>query len=157
MATHTLTVTIDPATLSAKLKDPDLEALGLASPAVAEILCTELSLHLVARVKLADRPNAPGKVVVLPFEFKGDELRVREPTSAPTLAEFTGGEVVASFGVVKIEYGPEGYSGELPEPMTDLEAAIDEDRDDDDDDCQGHPAGPFDPMGETVYCDGSCR
>jgi hypothetical protein len=22
--------------------------------------------------------------------------------------------------------------------------------------CQGHPAGPFDPMGETVYCDGSC-
>lgn len=24
------------------------------------------------------------------------------------------------------------------------------------DECQGHPAGPFDPMGETVYCDGSC-
>lgn len=24
-------------------------------------------------------------------------------------------------------------------------------------DCQGHPAGPFDPMGETSYCDGSCR
>jgi hypothetical protein len=23
--------------------------------------------------------------------------------------------------------------------------------------CEGHPAGPFDPMGETVYCDGSCR
>lgn len=23
--------------------------------------------------------------------------------------------------------------------------------------CQGHPAGPGDPMGETVYCDGSCR
>lgn len=23
--------------------------------------------------------------------------------------------------------------------------------------CQGHPAGPFDPMGVTVYCDGSCR
>lgn len=23
--------------------------------------------------------------------------------------------------------------------------------------CQGHPAGPFDPMGQTVYCDGSCR
>lgn len=22
--------------------------------------------------------------------------------------------------------------------------------------CEGHPAGPFDPMGETVYCDGSC-
>ncbi len=22
--------------------------------------------------------------------------------------------------------------------------------------CFGHPAGPFDPMGETVYCDGSC-
>lgn len=22
--------------------------------------------------------------------------------------------------------------------------------------CPGHPAGPFDPMGETVYCDGSC-
>lgn len=24
------------------------------------------------------------------------------------------------------------------------------------DDCKGHPAGPNDPMGETVYCDGSC-
>lgn len=23
--------------------------------------------------------------------------------------------------------------------------------------CDGHPAGPDDPMGETVYCDGSCR
>lgn len=23
--------------------------------------------------------------------------------------------------------------------------------------CQGHPASPFDPMGQTVYCDGSCR
>lgn len=22
--------------------------------------------------------------------------------------------------------------------------------------CAGHPAGPFDPMGQTVYCDGSC-
>lgn len=25
------------------------------------------------------------------------------------------------------------------------------------DECEGHPAGPFDPMGVTVYCDGSCR
>lgn len=23
--------------------------------------------------------------------------------------------------------------------------------------CRGHPAGTSDPMGETVYCDGSCR
>lgn len=23
--------------------------------------------------------------------------------------------------------------------------------------CQGHPAGEFDLMGQTVYCDGSCR
>lgn len=23
--------------------------------------------------------------------------------------------------------------------------------------CEGHPAGEFDPMGQTVYCDGSCR
>lgn len=22
--------------------------------------------------------------------------------------------------------------------------------------CRGHPVGPYDPMGETVYCDGSC-
>jgi hypothetical protein len=29
--------------------------------------------------------------------------------------------------------------------------------DDDESECQGHPAGPYDPMGETVYCDGSCR
>jgi len=24
-------------------------------------------------------------------------------------------------------------------------------------DCQGHPAGPFDPMGATMFCDGSCE
>jgi hypothetical protein len=23
--------------------------------------------------------------------------------------------------------------------------------------CEGHPAGPFDPMGETAYCDGRCN
>jgi len=23
--------------------------------------------------------------------------------------------------------------------------------------CDGHPAGPSDPMGQTVYCDGSCK
>lgn len=23
--------------------------------------------------------------------------------------------------------------------------------------CDGHPAGEFDPMGRTVYCDGSCK
>lgn len=23
--------------------------------------------------------------------------------------------------------------------------------------CEGHPPGPLDPMGVTVYCDGSCR
>lgn len=23
--------------------------------------------------------------------------------------------------------------------------------------CDGHPAGAFDPMGMTVYCDGSCK
>ena len=28
---------------------------------------------------------------------------------------------------------------------------------DEDDECEGHPTGPFDPMGVTVYCDGSCR
>jgi hypothetical protein len=28
---------------------------------------------------------------------------------------------------------------------------------DDDDGCPGHPAGPSDPMGQTVYCDGSCQ
>ena len=28
---------------------------------------------------------------------------------------------------------------------------------DDEDECEGHPSGPFDPMGTTVYCDGSCR
>ena len=25
------------------------------------------------------------------------------------------------------------------------------------DECEGHPAGPNDPMGQTVYCDGSCQ
>jgi hypothetical protein len=28
---------------------------------------------------------------------------------------------------------------------------------DDDAQCPGHPAGPFDPMGQTVYCDGTCQ
>lgn len=37
-----------------------------------------------------------------------------------------------------------------------FKAATDDD-DDDDDECRGHPAGPFDPMGQTVHCDGSCR
>jgi hypothetical protein len=23
--------------------------------------------------------------------------------------------------------------------------------------CDGHPAGPHDPMGQTVFCDGSCK
>lgn len=23
--------------------------------------------------------------------------------------------------------------------------------------CQGHPAGPNDPMGETTFCDGKCK
>lgn len=23
--------------------------------------------------------------------------------------------------------------------------------------CEGHPAGPYDHMGQTTYCDGSCR
>lgn len=31
----------------------------------------------------------------------------------------------------------------------------DEDWDDDDDECQGHADGPV--MGETFYCDGTCR
>lgn len=35
-------------------------------------------------------------------------------------------------------------------------APIEESGDDEDEKCPGHPAGPFDPMGETAYCDGSC-
>ncbi len=31
------------------------------------------------------------------------------------------------------------------------------DREDRDPECNGHPAGAFDTMVETVYCDGSCR
>jgi hypothetical protein len=34
--------------------------------------------------------------------------------------------------------------------------APDDDTDDWERECEGHPAGPSDPMGETVYCDGSC-
>ncbi len=32
-----------------------------------------------------------------------------------------------------------------------------EDDDYEDEGCEGHPAGPYDQMGVTVYCDGSCR
>lgn len=31
------------------------------------------------------------------------------------------------------------------------------DADDEEEGCEGHPAGPYDPMGQDVYCDGSCR
>lgn len=34
--------------------------------------------------------------------------------------------------------------------------ALDDAEDADEPECEGHPAGPFDPMGETTYCDGSC-
>jgi hypothetical protein len=34
------------------------------------------------------------------------------------------------------------------ELLTEVEAAAKK--------CEGHPAGPFDPNGQTVYCDGSC-
>lgn len=42
---------------------------------------------------------------------------------------------------------------------TDYDESVDsfDPADYDDDACKGHPAGPFDPMGEAVYCDGSCR
>ena len=29
--------------------------------------------------------------------------------------------------------------------------------DEDEGQCPGHPSGPFTPVGQTFYCDGSCR
>lgn len=42
------------------------------------------------------------------------------------------------------------------EPLASRAAPAACDRDDEASECEGHPAGPFGPMGETVYCDGSC-
>jgi hypothetical protein len=48
-------------------------------------------------------------------------------------------------------------SGEtIEEAETAVRREYEEDEDDEDDECGGHPAGPSDPMGVTVYCDGSC-
>lgn len=62
---------------------------------------------------------------------------------------------------------PPGRTREDPHPervqaareMQVAEQAADEEaeRVADETECQGHPPGPFDPMGETVFCDGSCR
>lgn len=58
---------------------------------------------------------------------------------------------------------PPGRTREEPHPervqaVRDEQAADEEaERVADETECQGHPAGPFDPMGETVFCDGSCR
>ena len=46
----------------------------------------------------------------------------------------------------------QGYN--LPD---DSEESADDEADEGDAGCQGHPAGPFDPMGVTVYCDGTCQ
>lgn len=54
-------------------------------------------------------------------------------------------------------YGADGRI--LPEIAAHRAALCAAEGDDDDSEgreCMGHPAGPFDPMGETVYCDGSC-
>jgi hypothetical protein len=46
----------------------------------------------------------------------------------------------------------------LPEPPPYEEQGVDPDTLADDDlACEGHPSGPYDPMGLTVYCDGTCR
>jgi hypothetical protein len=50
----------------------------------------------------------------------------------------------------------QGYNP--PDDTDDCEGSDhDDEADKDDDGCQGHPAGPFDSMGVTVYCDGTCQ
>ena len=53
----------------------------------------------------------------------------------------------------------QGYT--LPNDTDDSDGSDKDDEGDEDDlddgGCQGHPAGPFDPMGVTVYCDGTCQ
>jgi hypothetical protein len=55
-------------------------------------------------------------------------------------------------------YWEEGLFAAAAEGRTEeeAEAAMRAEYEDEEDRCEGHPAGPFDPMGETTYCDGSC-
>lgn len=46
----------------------------------------------------------------------------------------------------------EEFSSEYGEAKQAEEVEEDEEKE-----CLGHPAGPCDPMSQTVYCDGSCR
>lgn len=59
------------------------------------------------------------------------------------------------------EYGfGDTYSEAAAQAVTDIMDKLAEDEraaDTENAECEGHPAGEFDPMGETVYCDGSCR
>lgn len=45
-----------------------------------------------------------------------------------------------------------GWIGDVVQSIADAEQDYDDHAT-----CDGHPAGPFDPMGETVYCDGTCK
>lgn len=65
-------------------------------------------------------------------------------------------ELIASWWVVDVEYvnesipwGPFGTRTAAVARARELFVRPDE--------CDGHPAGPHDPMGTTLYCDGSCR
>lgn len=85
-------------------------------------------------------------------------------TTAQVINEAIAEDIIDDYGLLFFppDWTNTDYSNfweaTTPEPATPLSAYGDEPYDDEDEEgCQGHPAGPFDPMGETVYCDGTCR
>lgn len=47
--------------------------------------------------------------------------------------------------------------GRIPWANDDMCGACEAAYENEENDCLGHPPGPCDPMGVTVYCDGTCR
>lgn len=81
------------------------------------------------------------------FVTDNEEMLPGEPldeSMMAAVAEIEGGAERADFAV-----GIGGGWALYRLEVTDCDEEVHE--------CMGHPAGPFDPMGETVYCDGSCR
>lgn len=73
--------------------------------------------------------------------FPDHEVVMRERVSSPGMYRYDG-------ELYKVQLSRENYDGERHLYAKKLIATRY---------CEGHPATEFSPMGETVYCDGSCR
>jgi hypothetical protein len=81
---------------------------------------------------------------------------VRTANKALWIAARHAHEIGVLLSTAQTAINQQGYTPPNSTDDTDDSAESDE-GDEDDASCQGHPAGPFDPMGVTVYCDGTCQ